>query len=83
MYLLLTTNPHLPLCVCADVTMSLHLQRVLKSHWNSRPLEKIKPLKKLSLKHKLSVGRPHDPSASFTPKDKHKMTNSLLSTVRK
>ncbi|XP_029583205.1 KAT8 regulatory NSL complex subunit 1 isoform X3 [Salmo trutta] len=73
---------HPILSLTDDVTMSLHLQRVLKSHWNSRPLEKIKPLKKLSLKHKLSVGRPHDPSASFTPKDKHKMTNSLLSTVR-
>ncbi|CDQ62830.1 unnamed protein product [Oncorhynchus mykiss] len=73
---------HPILSLTDDVAMSLHLQRVLKSHWNSRPLEKIKPLKKLSLKHKLSVGRPHDPSASFTPKDKHKMTNSLLSTVR-
>ncbi|XP_036796672.1 KAT8 regulatory NSL complex subunit 1 isoform X3 [Oncorhynchus mykiss] len=73
---------HPILSLSDDVTMSLHLQRVLKSHWNSRPLEKMKPLKKLSLKHKLSVGRPHDPSASFTSKDKHKMTNSLLSTVR-
>nr|XP_046161044.1 KAT8 regulatory NSL complex subunit 1 isoform X1 [Oncorhynchus gorbuscha]XP_046161045.1 KAT8 regulatory NSL complex subunit 1 isoform X1 [Oncorhynchus gorbuscha]XP_046161046.1 KAT8 regulatory NSL complex subunit 1 isoform X1 [Oncorhynchus gorbuscha] len=73
---------HPILSLTDDVAMSLHLQRVLKSHWNSRPLEKIKPLKKSSLKHKLSVGRPHDPSASFTPKDKHKMTNSLLSTVR-
>ncbi|XP_045077245.1 KAT8 regulatory NSL complex subunit 1 isoform X2 [Coregonus clupeaformis] len=73
---------HPILSLTDDVTMSLHLQRVLKSHWNSRPLEKMKPLKKLSLKHKLSTGRLHDPSASFTSKDKHKMTNSLLSTVR-
>ncbi|XP_010890803.2 KAT8 regulatory NSL complex subunit 1 isoform X1 [Esox lucius] len=72
---------HPILSLADDVTTGLHLQRVLQSHWSSRPLEKIKPQKKLSLKHKLSTGRQRDPSA-FS-KDKHKMTNSsLLSTVR-
>ena len=68
-----------------DVMMSLHMQRLLKSHWQSRPLEKIKPIKKLSLKHKLSLGsRPSNPaSSSSCSKDKHKLSNSLLSTVRK
>ncbi|XP_012672316.2 KAT8 regulatory NSL complex subunit 1 isoform X1 [Clupea harengus] len=67
-----------------DVMMSLHMQRLLKSHWQSRPLEKIKPIKKLSLKHKLSLGsRPSNPaSSSSCSKDKHKLSNSLLSTVR-
>ncbi|KAA0705926.1 NSL complex subunit 1 [Triplophysa tibetana] len=58
-----------------DVMMNLHMQRVLKGHWQSRPLEKIKPLKKISLKHKLCMSsRVSDP--------KHKLSNSLLSTVR-
>ncbi|KAG5279581.1 hypothetical protein AALO_G00079340 [Alosa alosa] len=67
-----------------DVMMSLHMQRLLKSHWQSRPLEKIKPIKKLSVKHKLSLGsRPSDPaSSSSCSKDKHKLSNSLSSTVR-
>ncbi|XP_043091208.1 KAT8 regulatory NSL complex subunit 1 isoform X2 [Puntigrus tetrazona] len=62
-----------------DVMMNLHMQRVLKGHWQNRPLEKIKPIKKISLKHKLCLGsRVPDPSS----KDKHKLANSLLSTVR-
>lgn len=62
-----------------DVMMNLHMQRVLKGHWQNRPLEKIKPIKKLSLKHKLCLGsRISDPSS----KDKNKLANSLLSTVR-
>ncbi|XP_057201784.1 KAT8 regulatory NSL complex subunit 1 [Triplophysa rosa] len=58
-----------------DVMMNLHMQRVLKGHWQSRPLEKIKPIKKISLKHKMCMSsRVSDP--------KHKLSNSLLSTVR-
>uniref|UniRef100_A0A673HW06 KAT8 regulatory NSL complex subunit 1-like n=1 Tax=Sinocyclocheilus rhinocerous TaxID=307959 RepID=A0A673HW06_9TELE len=61
-----------------DVMMNLHMQRVLKGHWQNRPLEKIRPIKKISLKHKLCLGsRISDPSS----KDKHKLANSLLSTV--
>ncbi|KAI4892944.1 hypothetical protein NFI96_009616 [Prochilodus magdalenae] len=67
-----------------DVGISLHLQRVLKCHWQGRPLEKIKPIKKLSLKHKLPLSSrlPDTPSSSSSSKDKHKLTNSLLSAVR-
>ncbi|XP_064170877.1 KAT8 regulatory NSL complex subunit 1 isoform X1 [Anguilla rostrata] len=66
-----------------DVSMMLHLQGALKTHWQNRPLEKFKPLKKLSLKHKLS-GRLSDPSSpcSSSSKDKHKLSNSLIATVR-
>ncbi|XP_006638355.2 KAT8 regulatory NSL complex subunit 1 isoform X2 [Lepisosteus oculatus] len=61
-----------------DVSMNLHFQRVMKSHWQNKPLEKIKPLKKLSLKHKISLsGRLPD----STSKDKHKLTNSLLARL--
>ncbi|XP_060760444.1 KAT8 regulatory NSL complex subunit 1 isoform X2 [Neoarius graeffei] len=68
-----------------DVGMGLHLQRVMKCHWQGRPLDKIKPIKKLSLKHsKFSPsGRLIDPSSSSScSKDKLKLTSSLLSTVR-
>ncbi|XP_051572317.1 KAT8 regulatory NSL complex subunit 1-like isoform X2 [Myxocyprinus asiaticus] len=62
-----------------DVMTNLHMQRVLKGHWQNRPLEKIKPIKKIALKHKLCMGsRISDPSS----KGKHKLANSLLSTVR-
>ncbi|KAL4630885.1 KAT8 regulatory NSL complex subunit 1 [Arapaima gigas] len=68
-----------------DVSMNLHLQRVLKSHWQNKPLEKIRPLKKLPLRHKLSLGG-HIPDPSCTSasstKDKHKLSNSLLASVR-
>ncbi|KAJ8345443.1 hypothetical protein SKAU_G00296360 [Synaphobranchus kaupii] len=66
-----------------DVSMLLHLQGALKTHWQNRPLEKLKPLKKLSLKHKLS-GRNLDPSSSCSSssKDKHKLANSLIAAVR-
>ncbi|KAG7325914.1 hypothetical protein KOW79_010839 [Hemibagrus wyckioides] len=69
-----------------DVGMGLHLQRVMKCHWQGRPLDKIKPIKKLSLKHsKFSPsGRLIDPSssASSCSKDKLKLTSPLLSTDR-
>ncbi|KAL2102096.1 hypothetical protein ACEWY4_003857 [Coilia grayii] len=67
-----------------DVMMSLHMQRLLKSHWQSRSLDKIKPIKKLSLRHKLSLSsRSSDPASSLScSKDRHKLSNSLLSTVR-
>ncbi|MGH0140765.1 UNVERIFIED_CONTAM: hypothetical protein FKN15_026155 [Acipenser sinensis] len=62
-----------------DVSMNLHFQRTLKSHWQNIPLEKIKPPKKLSLKHKISMtSRLPDPPS----KDKHRLSNSLLAAVR-
>lgn len=50
-----------------DVSTGLRLQQVMKSQWQSKSLERSKPLKKLSLKHKLS-----------SSKEKHKFTNSLM-----
>ncbi|CAL8282252.1 unnamed protein product [Merluccius merluccius] len=54
-----------------DVCVGLRLQQVLKSQWQSKALDRSKPLKKLSLKHKLSSSR-----------EKHKFTSSLMA-VRK
>lgn len=54
----------------SDVSVGLRLQEVMKSQW-PKSLERSKPLKKLSLKHKLS-----------SSKEKHKFTNSLMA-VRK
>lgn len=51
----------------ADVCVGLRLQQVMKSQWQSKSLERSKPLKKLSLKNKLS-----------SSKEKHKFTNSLM-----
>ncbi|MBN3290218.1 KANL1 protein, partial [Polypterus senegalus] len=62
-----------------DVSLNLHFQGVLKSHWQSKPLEKIKPPKKLSLKHKLSLS---SKTPDATSKEKHKLGNSLLAAVR-
>ncbi|XP_012718228.2 KAT8 regulatory NSL complex subunit 1 isoform X1 [Fundulus heteroclitus] len=50
-----------------DVSVGLRLQQVMKSQWQSKSLDRSKPLKKLSLKHKLS-----------SSKEKHKFTNSLM-----
>ncbi|XP_034563412.1 KAT8 regulatory NSL complex subunit 1-like isoform X3 [Notolabrus celidotus] len=50
-----------------DVYIGLRLQHVMKSQWQTKSLERSKPLKKLSLKHKLS-----------SSKEKHKFTNSLM-----
>uniref|UniRef100_A0A3Q3AEH2 KAT8 regulatory NSL complex subunit 1a n=1 Tax=Kryptolebias marmoratus TaxID=37003 RepID=A0A3Q3AEH2_KRYMA len=45
----------------------LFTQSVMKSQWQTKSLERSKPLKKLSLKHKLS-----------SSKEKHKFANSLM-----
>ncbi|XP_041818804.1 KAT8 regulatory NSL complex subunit 1-like isoform X2 [Chelmon rostratus] len=50
-----------------DVCIGLRLQQMMKSQWQTKSLERSKPLKKLSLKHKLS-----------SSKEKHKFTNSLM-----
>uniref|UniRef100_A0A3Q4I8B4 KAT8 regulatory NSL complex subunit 1a n=1 Tax=Neolamprologus brichardi TaxID=32507 RepID=A0A3Q4I8B4_NEOBR len=54
-----------------DVCIGLRLQQVMKSQWQTKSLERSKPLKKLSLKHKLS-----------SSKEKHKFTNSLMAKSR-
>nr|XP_046232819.1 KAT8 regulatory NSL complex subunit 1 isoform X2 [Scatophagus argus] len=50
-----------------DVCIGLRLQQVMKSQWQTKSLDRSKPLKKLSLKHKLA-----------SSKEKHKFTNSLM-----
>ncbi|KAG9350214.1 hypothetical protein JZ751_026567, partial [Albula glossodonta] len=64
-----------------DVSMSFHLQRMMKFHWQNKPLEKMRPLKKLSLKHKISLSS-HLQDPCSASKDKHKLTNSLLTSIR-
>ncbi|XP_044855299.1 KAT8 regulatory NSL complex subunit 1 isoform X2 [Mauremys mutica] len=64
-----------------DVPMSLHFQNMLKSQWQSKPYEKIKPPKKLSLKHRASMSASSlsDPAR----KDRHKLVNSFTAAMLK
>uniref|UniRef100_A0AAR2K9J6 PEHE domain-containing protein n=1 Tax=Pygocentrus nattereri TaxID=42514 RepID=A0AAR2K9J6_PYGNA len=65
----------------SDMSLSVQLQSVLKSHWQSRRIEKLKPLKKLSLKHKLSLF-----SSSTSPalsKHKFRLSSSHMAAVSK
>ncbi|XP_062872188.1 KAT8 regulatory NSL complex subunit 1 [Trichomycterus rosablanca] len=81
----LDTSVHPVLSFTDDVGVGLHLQRVMKCHWQGRPLDKIKPIKKLSLKRKPFISsRLSDlsSSSSSSSKDKLKLGSSLISTVR-
>ncbi|MCI4384039.1 hypothetical protein PGIGA_G00033770 [Pangasianodon gigas] len=69
---------HPTLSLQSDMPLSIHLQRVLKSHSQTRHMEKIKPLKKLSLKHKLS----HYSSSSALSKHKFRLSNSPMTAIR-
>ncbi|XP_043858558.1 KAT8 regulatory NSL complex subunit 1 isoform X3 [Dromiciops gliroides] len=61
-----------------DVPTSLHFQSMLKSQWQNKPFEKIKPPKKLSLKHRAPMpGSLPDP----VRKDRHKLVNSFLAAA--
>nr|XP_055177507.1 KAT8 regulatory NSL complex subunit 1 isoform X2 [Nyctereutes procyonoides] len=61
-----------------DVPTSLHFQSMLKSQWQNKPFDKIKPPKKFSLKHRAPMpGSLPDP----TRKDRHKLVNSFLTTA--
>ncbi|XP_078012074.1 KAT8 regulatory NSL complex subunit 1 isoform X2 [Phascolarctos cinereus] len=61
-----------------DVPTSLHFQSMLKSQWQNKPFEKIKPPKKLSLKHRTPMpGSLPDP----VRKDRHKLVNSFLAAA--
>uniref|UniRef100_A0A7N5KBQ6 KAT8 regulatory NSL complex subunit 1 n=1 Tax=Ailuropoda melanoleuca TaxID=9646 RepID=A0A7N5KBQ6_AILME len=61
-----------------DVPTSLHFQSMLKSQWQNKPFDKIKPPKKFSLKHRAPMpGGLPDP----TRKDRHKLVNSFLTTA--
>ncbi|NXL95224.1 KANL1 protein, partial [Alectura lathami] len=62
-----------------DVPTSLHFQSMLKSQWQNKPYEKIKPPKKLSLKHRAPL-----PTSSLTDparKDRHKLVNSFFTAA--
>uniref|UniRef100_A0A8C0RFB9 KAT8 regulatory NSL complex subunit 1 n=1 Tax=Canis lupus familiaris TaxID=9615 RepID=A0A8C0RFB9_CANLF len=61
-----------------DVPTNLHFQSMLKSQWQNKPFDKIKPPKKFSLKHRAPMpGSLPDP----TRKDRHKLVNSFLTTA--
>uniref|UniRef100_A0A8B9Q6X2 KAT8 regulatory NSL complex subunit 1 n=1 Tax=Apteryx owenii TaxID=8824 RepID=A0A8B9Q6X2_APTOW len=62
-----------------DVPTSLHFQSMLKSQWQNKPYEKIKPPKKLSLKHRapMSTSSLSDPAR----KDRHKLVNSFFTAA--
>uniref|UniRef100_A0A8C1XQZ7 KAT8 regulatory NSL complex subunit 1a n=1 Tax=Cyprinus carpio TaxID=7962 RepID=A0A8C1XQZ7_CYPCA len=62
--------------VSRSLTSSVFLKKVLRSHWQTRPFDRIKPLKKLSLKHKLSI----TPSSSSLSKHKFRLSNSHASS---
>uniref|UniRef100_A0A8C5KZQ3 KAT8 regulatory NSL complex subunit 1 n=1 Tax=Jaculus jaculus TaxID=51337 RepID=A0A8C5KZQ3_JACJA len=61
-----------------DVPTSLHFQSMLKSQWQNKPFDKIKPPKKFSLKHRVPI-----PSSlpDAVRKDRHKLVNSFLATA--
>ncbi|XP_029413930.1 KAT8 regulatory NSL complex subunit 1 isoform X5 [Nannospalax galili] len=61
-----------------DVPTSLHFQSMLKSQWQNKPFDKIKPTKKFSLKHRSPM-----PCSLPDPirKDRHKLVNSFLTTA--
>nr|XP_023443256.1 KAT8 regulatory NSL complex subunit 1 isoform X2 [Dasypus novemcinctus] len=62
-----------------DVPTSLHFQSMLKSQWQNKPFDKIKPPKKFSLKHRAPIpGSLPDPAR----KDRHKLVNSFLTTAK-
>ncbi|XP_026578567.1 KAT8 regulatory NSL complex subunit 1-like, partial [Pseudonaja textilis] len=62
-----------------DVPVSLHLQSMLKSQLQNKPCEKIKPPKKLTLKHRPTV-LPSSVSDSAR-KDRHKLGNTFLAAA--
>lgn len=71
---------HPVLSMQSDVALSLQLQKVLRSHWQTRPFDRIKPLKKIALKHKLSITP--SSSSSFLSKHKFRLSNSHAAAVR-
>ncbi|XP_036429172.1 KAT8 regulatory NSL complex subunit 1 isoform X1 [Colossoma macropomum] len=74
------TSLHHTLSLHSDLSLSVQLQSVLKSHWQSRRIEKLKPLKKLSLKHKLSLFS--SSTSSALSKHKFRLSSSHMAAVR-
>ncbi|XP_014811957.1 PREDICTED: KAT8 regulatory NSL complex subunit 1 [Calidris pugnax] len=64
-----------------DVPTSLHFQSMLKSQWQNKPYEKIKPPKKLSLKHRAPL--PTSSLADPARKDRHKLVNSFFTAAKR
>ncbi|XP_042530033.1 KAT8 regulatory NSL complex subunit 1 isoform X1 [Dipodomys spectabilis] len=62
-----------------DVPTGLHFQSMLKTQWQNKPFDKIRPPKKFSLKHRAPMpGSLPDP----TRKDRHKLVSSFLTTAK-
>uniref|UniRef100_A0A6J0U9Q1 KAT8 regulatory NSL complex subunit 1 isoform X2 n=1 Tax=Pogona vitticeps TaxID=103695 RepID=A0A6J0U9Q1_9SAUR len=62
-----------------DVPMSLHFQSMLKSQLQNKPCEKIKPPKKLTLKHRPTM--PPSGLSDSARKDRHKLVNTFLAAA--
>ncbi|XP_034991632.2 KAT8 regulatory NSL complex subunit 1 isoform X1 [Zootoca vivipara] len=62
-----------------DVPMSLHFQSMLKSEMQNKPCEKIKPPKRLALKHRPSM--PPTSLPDSVRKDRHKLVNTFLAAA--
>ncbi|XP_055983768.1 KAT8 regulatory NSL complex subunit 1 isoform X2 [Sorex fumeus] len=62
-----------------DVPTSLHFQSTLKSQWQNKPFDKLKPPKKFSLKHRTPI--PGSLPDAARSKDRHKLVNSFLTTA--
>ncbi|XP_051523472.1 KAT8 regulatory NSL complex subunit 1-like isoform X2 [Myxocyprinus asiaticus] len=73
---------HNVLSMQSDVALNIHLQKVLRSHWQTRRFERIKPLKRISLKRKLSITPSSSSSSSFLSKHKFRLSNSHAAAVR-
>ncbi|XP_063077621.1 KAT8 regulatory NSL complex subunit 1 isoform X1 [Engraulis encrasicolus] len=77
---------HPILSLPSDTKLSMHVQRLLKAQGQSSRSERQKPLKRHSLKHKISLGglRLPRPSSSSSPsaRHKHKLGNAHMAAVR-
>ncbi|XP_073901923.1 KAT8 regulatory NSL complex subunit 1 isoform X2 [Castor canadensis] len=62
-----------------DVPTGLHFQSMLKSQWQNKPFDKIRPPKKFALKHRAPMpGSLPEPAR----KDRHKLVNAFLTTAK-
>ncbi|KAI5609743.1 KAT8 regulatory NSL complex subunit 1 isoform X2 [Silurus asotus] len=69
---------HPTLSLQSDMPLAIQLLRVLKSHWQTRHMEKVKPQKKPTLKHKLSQYS----SSSALSKHKFMLSSSPMAAIR-
>ncbi|KAL2077958.1 hypothetical protein ACEWY4_025643 [Coilia grayii] len=83
----LDTGIHPILSLPSDTKLSMHVQRLLKAQGQSSRTDRQKPLKRHSLKHKISLAGirlPRPPSSSSSPsaRHKHKLGNAHMAAVR-